>query len=760
MNTLNRVTILTSLFVIASCGGGGGGGGSDSNSGGGYGGGGSTPTNYAPVISNTVTDFVTVGNDANVFAVTASDQNTDDTLTFTLSGNDASNFSVDTTGQVSFSPIPDYAAYTDSDSNNIYEVTVTVSDGTLSDQEAFTVNLVSPSLSISLGNNNTSSITLVENTTSIAQISVLDVMSAAIAIPAIGNISFTISGDDASAVSISNSGQLTFVSSPDFEVPNDTDANNIYNFTLSATNSIATSDRSITVIVTNDTSDDAVTSYDGVVVGASPIQSATVCVTENAFSCAGATFSTTTAQDGSFSLTVDSGTTGVLRSEGGFDPVTTLPLGTNYGFVLSQPVTDADIVISPLSNLFTSNPDYTTIKNNLGIASDFMIRFDNPNSTPRTGTKLTVMKINTQLAILDLVLNQVTTPQLASAWVYDAVLNRRNDLTGSETSLGDTEFIKYALSLAVNYGAEDLTLDSNKVIAVSAVVSSYLQKVFASADDSQSYWLENADSYLVPLVANIVSGSVSHDSTDVDNAVFDTVNASGANIEGNFDIESSIKETTYMLTNSGSSYYMIDDVNQKTTNMDIYVKEGDVIKFSPSSSVTSAHPFKLSTSIDDMNGANDIGATEGWDQSTLTLTVNANTPSIIYPHCQFHSGMYSSGKIVKVSSYDMANIDTTNATSALKVKGTVKTGPFKGASGFTYNVYLTSQGGSEHTHTFYEYPGLTFYMPAGQGYHGSSNANVPIFKPKSHYASTNDGVGEGSEGGEGEGSEGGGGYDY
>ena len=51
-------------------------------------------------------------------------------------------------------------------------------------------------------------------------------------------------------------------------------------------------------------------------------------------------------------------------------------------------------------------------------------------------------------------------------------------------------------------------------------------------------------------------------------------------------------------------------------------------------------------------------------------------------------------------------------------------------------------------------------MPAGQGYHGSSNANVPIFKPKSHYASTNDGVGEGSEGGEGEGSEGGGEIDY
>ena len=36
---------------------------------------------------------------------------------------------------------------------------------------------------------------------------------------------------------------------------------------------------------------------------------------------------TTTAQDGTFSLTVDSGTTGVLRGEGGFDPVTNLQFG-------------------------------------------------------------------------------------------------------------------------------------------------------------------------------------------------------------------------------------------------------------------------------------------------------------------------------------------------------------------------------------------------------------------------------------------------
>ena len=143
----------------------------------------------------------------------------------------------------------------------------------------------------------------------------------------------------------------------------------------------------------------------------------------------------------------------------------------------------------------------------------------------------------------------------------------------------------------------------------------------------------------------------------------------------------------------------------------------------------------MSTEANDMDKSNDVGAMEGWNKDTLTLTVNSNTPDILYPHCEFHSGMYSNSKIVKVVSFDQAKIDISNNSGALQVKGTIASGPYKGASGFTYKVYLTSQGGSEHTHTFDEYPGLTFYMPGSQGYHGAENATDGMkFKPKSHYA--------------------------
>ena len=119
------------------------------------------------------------------------------------------------------------------------------------------------------------------------------------------------------------------------------------------------------VTVTNDTSDDITTEgYDGIYVAAGPVQGATICIEVNAGTCTGAEFTTTSAQDGTFSLTVDSGTTGVLRGEGGFDPVTNLQFGENDSLALSQPVTDQNVVISVISGVMnegttTNSVSYT-----------------------------------------------------------------------------------------------------------------------------------------------------------------------------------------------------------------------------------------------------------------------------------------------------------------------------------------------------------------------------------------------------------------
>ena len=98
--------------------------------------------------------------------------------------------------------------------------------------------------------------------------------------------------------------------------------------------------------------------------------------------------------------------------------------------------------------------------------------------------------------------------------------------------------------------------------------------------------------------------------------------------------------------------------------------------------------------------------------------------------------MYTNGKIEIVTAFNQASIDINQASGPLEVKGTVSSGPYKGASGYTHKVYLRTSdaGDSQHAHEFKEYPGITFYMPAGQGYHGQSSTSGEIsFKTKSHY---------------------------
>ena len=634
MNTLNRVYFIFGLFIITACGGGGGGGGSsgDSGSGSGYG---TSSSNTPPTITNSSLNVSVAENQTSAFTIVASDAN-GDTLTYSISGTDASFFQVSTSGVVTFITAPDFENPSDADANNIYLVTATVSDGMETDSENFTVT------------------------------------------------------------------------------------------------------------VTNDTSDDITTeAYDGVYISSGPIQGATVCVEVTRHTCTGAQYTTTTAQDGTFSLTVDSGTTDiVIRGEGGFDPVTNLQFDDVYTFALGQPVTDQNFVVSPLSSMpyARETGTYEQLKSRLGIDSSFMIRFDNPYSNLDSAIYNKAAVVNAQLMVLYKILIDIIPAFTVGNGQYYLATDVFKERSENETSLGDTTFIK---DLYTNSIGDTLSLSSQQLIDLSAGTSAYMQKMYANSSNSLSHFTKAGVEELVQLMKSVVDGTST--SAEIDKLTFNTIDWINENTSwagGTItDNESSLKTTNYSLSNNGSSNYVVDNVNASTTEFIIYVKEGDVIQFDATSSVTSSHPFKMSTVQNATSSdAGKIGTNEGWNENTLTLTVGANTPDTIYPYCDFHSGMYTNGKIVKVTSYDMSQIDVTNASSALQVKGTVSSGPFKGASGYTYKVYLTSQGGSEHTHEFYEYPGLTFYMTADQGYHGAmSSSEDSMFKPKSHYASSDDG---------------------
>ena len=579
--------------------------------------------------------------------------------------------------------------------------------------------------------NTNMNISVVENQTSAFTVNATD--------PNGDTLTYSLSGDDASLLSISNQGVVTFNTAPDFENPSDGDTDNVYKITVTVSDGSLNANANFEITVTNDTSDDITTeNYDGTLVLSGPIQSADICFVENITTpCSESSYTTTTSQDGTFSLSVDSGAgTGIIKSENGFDPNTNWQFEEGRGAAIGEPTTGQNFIINPATTalyLYDNNTDYETFKNKLGLDSDFMIRFNNPFTSLSSEASNKAAVVYSQIIVLNEVLREIHTfNENSSEWYLTKNIIER---TADQTSLGDTTFIKNLLSNL----DDSFSPSSSQLVSLSAGISSFLQKIYADNNNAHSYFTKVGTKELEDLMEAVMNNTA--DINEIDKLTFNTIEWINENTswEGGSitDNEQNIVTTTYSLSNESSSNYLVDQVNTSTTDFIIYVKEGDIIKFDATSSVTSNHPFLLSTEVDDRDDSAQIGISEGWDKDTLTLTVSANTPDEIYPYCDFHAGMYTRGKIVKVDNYNVNNLDVTNASGALQVKGTVATGPFKGASGFTYKVYLTRQDSSDHEHTFYEYPNLTFYMPNDQGYHGSENASTDeLFKPKSHYVAS------------------------
>ncbi|MCO8314504.1 VCBS domain-containing protein, partial [Pseudomonas mandelii] len=156
------------------------------------------------------------------------------TLSYSIVGGaDAAKFSiVSGTGALSFVSAPNFEAPTDSGTNNIYDVIVRASDGTLFDDQALAVSVTgvndnSPVIT-SNGGGATASINVAENTTAVTT-----VMASDADLPA-QTLSYSIlntAGTDFSKFSISSTGVLTFNSAPDYENAQDVggaDGDNAY----------------------------------------------------------------------------------------------------------------------------------------------------------------------------------------------------------------------------------------------------------------------------------------------------------------------------------------------------------------------------------------------------------------------------------------------------------------------------------------------------------------------------------------------------
>jgi len=110
--------------------------------------------NEAPVFSIASAQNI-VENSSSTIVVTASDPDTS-SLTYSLSGSDASKFSISSNGVLSFVSTPDYEAPSDYGSNNVFDLSVSVTDGAYSSSVTLVITVtddVSDNFGIALPRN-------------------------------------------------------------------------------------------------------------------------------------------------------------------------------------------------------------------------------------------------------------------------------------------------------------------------------------------------------------------------------------------------------------------------------------------------------------------------------------------------------------------------------------------------------------------------------------------------------------------------------
>jgi len=186
--------------------------------------------NESPMITSS-TSFSVAENQTGVGNVTATDGD-GDSLTYSLSGTDASSFSISSSGVITFNSVPDYETKTS------YSITVNVSDGTNTTTQSVTVSVTN------VNDNNpvvtsASSFSAAENQTAVGTVTATDGDTS-------DTLSYSLTGTDASALSInSSSGVITFNSAPDYETKSS------YSITVNVSDGTNTTTQAMTISINN-----------------------------------------------------------------------------------------------------------------------------------------------------------------------------------------------------------------------------------------------------------------------------------------------------------------------------------------------------------------------------------------------------------------------------------------------------------------------------------------------------------------------------
>ena len=172
-----------------------------------------TSTSSASVAENTSAVFYTA---------TVSDADSSlEQLSFALSGADSYLFSIDSSGGLSFTASADYESPQDADGDNVYQLSITVTDGANATSQAISVEVTNvdeaPAFAAA-----SQDLPVNENTSG-------SIYTAIAIDPEQASLTYSASGADAALFTLNtSSGNLAFIAPPDYEIPLDADADNIY----------------------------------------------------------------------------------------------------------------------------------------------------------------------------------------------------------------------------------------------------------------------------------------------------------------------------------------------------------------------------------------------------------------------------------------------------------------------------------------------------------------------------------------------------
>ena len=200
----------------------------------------------SPVFSSGATASVEENATSVVYTAAATDSDAGTTLTYSLSGTDASLFTIDAdTGEVSFINAPDFENPGDAGGDNAYDIIVTASDGT---------NSTDQTVAITVTDINESSPVITSSATASVEENVTGVVYTAVATDAdtAMSLTYSLSGTDASLFTIdADTGEVSFTSSPDFETPGDAGGDNVYDIIVTASDGTNSVDQSVAITVTD-----------------------------------------------------------------------------------------------------------------------------------------------------------------------------------------------------------------------------------------------------------------------------------------------------------------------------------------------------------------------------------------------------------------------------------------------------------------------------------------------------------------------------